>query len=277
MGPRAGECARPSPGKVAVPVWGGGRALLLCLLAGRSATLAFLGVRRSAVTRARGPGDLGIPFPPRPIPQPSGTGPCLLPWRALLVQRSEDLGDPWHWSWRRWFGPPPGFCFSCGGGREGVRVPCGPDHVFVLAWRISGYLIDVTFSPSSGTGEPEGKQSHLLPLEQVCKAPGIESKSPNLSPASRSSPLKPQSPKIHLSGLPSVFVGVTSSPSSSPSITFPLCAVTSQAPPGSHLFSPSPSVGQQRHGTAWTYGQGLSRAPSQEVAPLGVVAWPDHP
>lgn len=63
MGPRAGECALPSPGKVAVPVWGGGRALLLCLLAGRSATLAFLGVKAVRSDPGSGPGRSGHPVP----------------------------------------------------------------------------------------------------------------------------------------------------------------------------------------------------------------------
>ena len=122
----------------------------------------------------------------------------------------------------------------------------GPDHVFILAWRISVSLIAVTFSPSPGLEEPEGKQPLLLSLEQVCKVLGTESESPNLSPASCSSSLKPQPPKSHQSGLLSVFVGCLQC--LLPLNTFLLWEITSLAPPGFCLFSPSPPVVQQRHG-----------------------------
>lgn len=52
-----------------------------------------LGAERSAVTDG-GLRELGIPFPPSPKPQPSGSSSCPLLWWAVGGQRSEGLGNP---------------------------------------------------------------------------------------------------------------------------------------------------------------------------------------
>lgn len=113
------------------------------------------------------------------------------------AERSGDLGDPGFG-----VGGPIQFSsrlllFSLRRGRWSVRSPCDPDRALILAWKLSGYITAVTFTLAPGIGDPRENSAFCCPLEQIPKAPEIEPKSPNLSPASCSPPPEPN-PQIFI-------------------------------------------------------------------------------
>lgn len=229
------------------------------------------------MTRDGGARYLGIPFPSRPIPQPSRMGSCSLPWPVLgglrtLETLALDLGVL-VWS------PSRLLIFPWRRGRWHVRAPCGPDRVLILAWRLSGYITAVTFSPHPRIGEPCKKtESHLLPLEQVPKAPGEEPKTPNLSPVSCSPSPIAQSLKMHVNGLLSVFVrGCLQCPLVLPQSPFPSRRSSLRHLQALTRLLCRPLWASRNMAPCEFVGRHSARPLSGELAPLGVVAWPGHP